>query len=126
AARERERPAGAPNLRTRSVRAGNRLRMVFAAAVCAAAGVEAQNGGVSLRVAVATAALRIDGALTEPAWQTADSIAALTQVEPRQGASPSGRTVVRVLATPDAIIVGVRADYPPGLGIVSYARSRDA
>lgn len=39
--------------------------------------------------------LRIDGALTESAWQAADSITTLTQVEPHQGAAPSARTVAR-------------------------------
>lgn len=70
--------------------------------------------------------IRIDGRLTEPAWSSADSIADLTQVEPREGAAPSARTVVRVLTTGDAIIVGVRADDPEPSRIVSFARQRDA
>ncbi len=79
-----------------------------------------------LRIATATAPVRLHAALTEAAWRTADSIAALTQVEPRQGGVASARTVVRVLATADAIVIGVWASQPPGVPIVSYARSRDA
>ena len=72
------------------------------------------------------ARIRIDGRLTEAAWSSADSIADLTQVEPLEGAVPSARTVVRVLTTGDAIIVGVRADDPEPSRIVSFARQRDA
>lgn len=70
--------------------------------------------------------VRIDGVLNEPVWRTADSITSLTQVEPHQGTAASARTVVRVLATADAIVFGVRADYTPGVRIVSFARNRDA
>ncbi len=70
--------------------------------------------------------IRVDGQLTEPAWTTADSIAGLTQVEPNEGVAPSMRTVVRVIATADAIIIGVRADDPEPSRIVSFARQRDA
>lgn len=72
------------------------------------------------------AGIRLDGALNDPAWQTADSITELTQTEPREGAAASARTVVRVLAAADALIIGVRADQPPGVPIVSFARDRDA
>src|SRR5438045_3458622 len=70
--------------------------------------------------------IRVDGQLTEPAWTTADSIAGLTQVEPNEGVAPSMRTVVRVIATADAIVIGVRADDPEPSRIVSFARQRDA
>lgn len=80
----------------------------------------------TLRIAQITSHIRLDGRLDEPAWSTADSIADLTQVEPRQGAAPTGRTVVRVLTTGDAIIFGIRADDPEPNRIVSFARQRDA
>jgi uncharacterized protein DUF5916 len=79
-----------------------------------------------LRIAAVTGKIRIDGHLSEPAWSAADSIANLTQVEPVEGVAPSMRTVVRVLATGDAIIVGIRADDPEPARIVSFARQRDA
>src|SRR5437762_12342159 len=70
--------------------------------------------------------IRVDGQLTEPAWTTADSIAGLTQVEPNEGVAPSMRTVVRVIATADAIIIGVRADDLEPSRIVRFARQRDS
>jgi hypothetical protein len=108
-----------------------RLTMSLALLLAAAMRAQAQGGerNVALRVSrvpAATAAVRLDGLLSEAMWQSADSITSLAQVEPNQGAVPSARTVVRILATEDEIIVGVRAEYPPGVGIVSYARNRDA
>jgi hypothetical protein len=70
--------------------------------------------------------IRLDGELREPVWQTVDSIAPLTQVEPNQGAAPSARTIVRVVTTGDAIVFGIRAENPPGVGLVAFARQRDA
>jgi hypothetical protein len=70
--------------------------------------------------------IRIDGRLDEPAWASADSIPALTQVEPNTGAAPIHRTVVKVIITSDAIVVGVRASDSEPSRIVSYARERDA
>ena len=72
------------------------------------------------------AAIRIDGRLDEPAWATTDSIADLTQIEPVQGAAPSGRTVVRVLAGPNDIVFGIRVDDPRPDRLVNFARARDA
>ena len=80
----------------------------------------------AVRLAQTTDRIRVDGQLTEPAWTTADSIAGLTQVEPNEGVAPTMRTVVRVIATADAIIIGVRADDPEPSRIVSFARQRDA
>ncbi len=79
-----------------------------------------------VRIAFTTAVIRIDGRLSEPAWSTADSVTNLTQVEPTEGAVPSARTVVRVLTSGDAILIGVRADDPEPSRIVSYVRQRDA
>ena len=80
----------------------------------------------TLRVGRLLAAMvRIDGRLDDAAWATADSIADLTQIEPVQGSTPAGRTVVRVLAGPDAIIIGIRADDPRPDALVSFARARD-
>ena len=72
------------------------------------------------------AAIRLDGRLDDDAWLRADSITSFTQTEPREGAPSSGRTVVKVLASDDALTIGVRADQPSGVPIVSFARERDA
>lgn len=78
-----------------------------------------------LRVGVAPADVRVDGRLNHPAWAAADSVE-LVQVEPREGAAPTARTIVRVLATANALVVGIRADDPEPDHIVSFARQRDA
>ena len=80
----------------------------------------------TLRVAPAGRPLAIDGRLDEPEWLAADSIADLTQVEPREGGTPSGRTVIRVLVQPDALVFGIRADDPDPSRITAFARQRDA
>ena len=77
-----------------------------------------------LRASPATT-IRLDGQLSEAAWATADSVE-LFQVEPREGAKATPRTVVRVLVTGDAVVVGIRADDPEPGRIVSFARQRDA
>ena len=78
-----------------------------------------------LRAGAAKAEIRIDGQLNESAWAAANA-AELVQVEPHEGAMPAGRTVVRVLATADAIVVGIQADDPDGSSMVSFSRQRDA
>ena len=90
--------------------------------------VAAQDGSrrPALKVGVTTGSLRIDGALDEAEWSTADSITNLTQIEPVEGRAPTGRTVVRVLTTGDAIVFGIRAEDPEAARITSFARNRDA
>ncbi|HET7458749.1 MAG TPA: DUF5916 domain-containing protein [Gemmatimonadaceae bacterium] len=106
-----------------------------AAAGASAAALGAQEGGGGngrarpvLRIGTASGAgaVRVDGRLDEPVWQSADSIADLTQVVPAERGVPSARTVVRVLVAGDAIVIGVRADDAEPSRLVSYARQRDA
>ncbi len=78
-----------------------------------------------LRAGATSDAIRMDGRLDEAAWARADSVE-LVQVEPREGAVPAARTVVRVLATADAIVIGIRADDPDAGRLVSFSRQRDA
>jgi hypothetical protein len=59
-------------------------------------------------------------------WRSADSIPALTQVEPTQGAPATARTVVRVLAGPRELVFGVLAYDPVAGGIVSYSKAPDS
>src|SRR4030095_17152214 len=61
-----------------------------------------------------------------PPWLTADSISDLTQIEPVEGGTPSGRTVVRVLADGAGIVIGVRADDPEPSRITAFSRARDS
>lgn len=51
-------------------------------------------------------AIQLDGRLDEPEWAQADSITDFHQKEPTEGGTPSVRTVVRLLATPEGLAVG--------------------
>lgn len=70
--------------------------------------------------------LKIDGRLDEPAWQRAEFTDAFAQTEPLEGAAPTGRTEVRVLADPHALVVGILCEEPDSSGIVSFSVRRDA
>ena len=79
-----------------------------------------------LRVGHLSGKIHLDGILSEPDWFRADSISNLTMIEPRQGDIPSGRTVVRVLATRRNLYIGVRCYDPEPDKIVAFSRTRDA
>ena len=96
------------------------------AALAAASAAAGHAPAQSLRATSSAAALRIDGRLEESAWSTADSISDFRQVEPNERGAPSGRTVVRVIVTPDALVFGIRCEYADGTPIVTFARERDA
>lgn len=116
-------PARSPFARARCVRI---LPAVLAIALLPA-GLAAQSpASPSLRAGVVNGALHIDGRLSEPAWLAADSIAAFTEVEPVEGGVAPARTVVRVLAASDAIVIGVVAYDPDPDAITSFAVQRDA
>jgi hypothetical protein len=68
----------------------------------------------------------LDGLLDERTWEAADSIPNLTAIEPVEGAAPRGRTVVRVLAGPHALVLGIECYDPDPSGIVSFSKARDA
>ena len=81
----------------------------------------------TLRVGVLSSPLVLDGRLDDQVWTTVtDSIARLTTIEPREGAEPAGRTVVKVVASASEIVIGVRCDDPDASRIVSHAKARDA
>jgi hypothetical protein len=84
-----------------------------------------QEAGPVLRVGVLPDPLRLDGILDEPAWSQAPSIEDLVMVEPTQGQQPAGRTQVKVLAGPRALVFGVRCEDPDPGHIVSFTKERD-
>jgi hypothetical protein len=80
----------------------------------------------TLRAGVLPDDLRLDGIMEEPAWASAETIADLTMVEPQEGAAPTARTEVRVLAGAKAIAFGIVCHDPEPDRIVSYTNARDA
>lgn len=79
-----------------------------------------------VRAGVADAGLRLDGVLSDAAWQSAEAITAFTQVEPDEGAPATVRTTTRVLVSARAIVIGVYCEDPDPGGIVSFNVARDA
>lgn len=78
-----------------------------------------------LEAGVLSSDVRIDGTLDEPDWARADWSDAFRQTDPTEGAPPSARTLVRVLAGPRAILVGLLCEDDPS-GVVSFSVRRDA
>lgn len=66
----------------------------------------------------------IDGRLDEPLWQEAAVIDDFTQVDPREGAPPTERTVVRLVYGRDAFYIGIRAhdSQPDGVAVKELRR----
>lgn len=79
-----------------------------------------------LRAALLTESIRIDGLLNEPAWASADRGDTFLQTDPVEGAQPSARTVVRVLANAKTLVVGIICDDREPEKIVSFSVRRDA
>jgi Domain of unknown function (DUF5916) len=70
--------------------------------------------------------ITIDGVLKEPVWASAEPIDSFAQVDPAEGAAPTARTTVRVLASPQALVIGIVCDDPEPAKIVSFSVRRDA
>ncbi len=79
----------------------------------------------TLRAGLLPRDLRLDGVLDEPEWEAAPAIDALTMTEPVEGGPLIGATLVRVLAGPTALVIGVEAFDPQPERIVSYSIQRD-
>lgn len=79
-----------------------------------------------LRAGALRETLVVDGALSEPAWRDAESADTFTQSGPFEGAAPSGRTIVRVLADEKTLVIGIVCEDPAPERIVSFSVRRDA
>lgn len=80
----------------------------------------------TLASGVLPAGLIIDGRLDEPAWRLAAATDSFLQADPVEGAAPTARTTVRVLADARAIVIGIVCEDPDPGRIVSYSVRRDA
>ena len=87
----------------------------------------AQDGAQpQLRVGALAADMAIDGALDEAGWREAPTTDAFLQTDPDEGAAPSMRTTVQVLAGPDALVIGIVCEAPDPSAVVSFSVRRDA
>jgi hypothetical protein len=83
-------------------------------------------GAPEIRVGALPERLTLDGLLSEPAWRDAEATDTFTQTGPLEGAAPSGRTVVRVLADEKNVVIGILCEDPAPDRIVSFSVRRDA
>ena len=70
--------------------------------------------------------MTLDGRPGEPFWASADSIDAFRQREPREGASASERTVVKVAYDAAALYILVRCEDGDRRGVRASQLRRDA
>jgi len=70
--------------------------------------------------------IQVDGVLNEPAWAAAPMADGFAQTEPGDGAAPTYRTEVRVLAAADVVTIGIVCNDDRPAGIVSFTVTRDA
>jgi len=94
----------------------------------AAEGEEAPVVGIrpTLRAGVLPSDFKFDGTMSDPAWgDGSDGISNLVTIEPEEGGVPEGRTVVKVLANSQEIVIGVRCYDNDPEGIVSFLKARD-
>jgi hypothetical protein len=100
--------------------------LVLAAIAAANPGYAQEPAPPRLRAGVLPEQFSVDGVVDEPAWGAAEATEAFAQADPVEGAPPSARTVVRVLAGPRALLIGIICDDPNPSGIVSFSVQRDA
>ncbi|MFN0180787.1 MAG: DUF5916 domain-containing protein [Gemmatimonadales bacterium] len=81
--------------------------------------------GEARAVRTPPSALKLDGRLMEPAWQTARPITDFTQRDPDEGKPASEPTEVRVLYSNDALWIGVRASDSKAAEIAAVLARRD-
>ena len=78
-----------------------------------------------LAVGKVTAPVVLDGLLDDTDWLSAPATDNLRTTEPVEGAVPTGRTVVRVLAHEKYLVIGVECHYADPSDIVSFSKIRD-
>ena len=94
--------------------------------LCAAPPALAADATLVATARRATAAIRLDGRLTELDWENAAPIGSLTQREPVEGGAPTEPTDVRVLFDDDFIYVGIVCHEAHPHRIISTQLTRDA
>ncbi|MEJ2540157.1 MAG: DUF5916 domain-containing protein [Gemmatimonadota bacterium] len=70
-------------------------------------------------------AIRLDGRLDDPAWETAAPATGFSQFEPDPGAAPSQRTEARVVYGEEALFVAIRAFDDDPAAIAGQLTRRD-
>jgi hypothetical protein len=90
------------------------------------AGLYAQSNDQRVRAVRVERAPTIDGRLDDAVWSSAEAIANLTQVDPREGAHPTELTEVRILFDSNALYVGIRCFDREPASIIATQMQRDS
>ena len=90
----------------------SRTLATLALLVSGAAAVSAQDVPPSLRAARLSAAVVIDGRLSETDWEAADAIETFRQTDPVEGAAPSTRTRVQPPVRRRGVVRRSETDLP--------------
>src|SRR6185295_6897976 len=80
----------------------------------------------SLRAKAIAGPIALDGSLNEPQWQDVQGAGGFIQREPATGAPATEETEVRVVYTPTALYIGIRALDSQPRAVVARAMQRDA
>src|SRR5579859_4269627 len=101
-------------------------RFLLLAALAVSGATQAQDEGKQVEAMKLDAiAITLDGALDEPAWQTAPEIA-LTQQAPHPGEATPYATMVRILRSERYLYFGIRCTDPDASRIAVHTLQRDA
>ncbi len=84
----------------------------------------AQNISKTIIIQTHKNPINLDGLLTEPFWQEADSINNLTMVEPEENTSPTYKTTVKITTDSENLIIGIICEDEPQK-IIAYSKARD-
>jgi len=104
------------------------LMMVFLLPAVTADASDSTSSGIrpALQISPLTSDFRFDGKMENPVWwATGNVINNLITIEPEEGGIPAGRTMIKVLADQDYIVVVVRCDDNDPQSIVSFSKARD-
>ncbi len=94
--------------------------------IASAAQDPAGSGPRSAPVTTISEPIAVDGVLDEPAWRSAPPIGELVQRQPIEGAAPTERTTVTLLADGDRLYVGIVAYDREPARVLGTAMARDA
>jgi len=70
--------------------------------------------------------IKLDGLLNEPDWEKANPIDQLKTIVPVEGGMPSQKTIVRVLADPKFLLIGIECFDDSPEAIVNFSKLRDS
>ena len=103
-----------------------RVAATLACVTCPSVSLAQDAATPTLHAGTLPAALHVDGVLDDAEWSQAEAVDTFLQTDPVEGAPPSARTTVRVLAGPKALVIGIDCEDPDPSGIVSFSVRRDA